>query len=272
MLSAALFTLNAQTDEMKLEERDESADRLSGFVRNELKNGHTMLGTLKATRPRWVLEGQVAWRTEELGRFWGGVWNASDFTKSYADDRRMWLNEMDAYLGYGYAYGISEGWTLDSKIEWMWTELRYAHTPHTFYQWILTETLQTPWVDAYWFLWAYTHPYWGPAHCVGLKKDVPVWGDFSVEPNFFLDMGSSQWNRRRYGHWTTDEAHYRAGPTAANLAVTLNYRPSPNWRFYLAVQQYDLIADEPRRQKRAQHARNARRDYTFFIVGAMWIF
>lgn len=250
------------------------ADEIEPFgrLKNELESGHTMLGSIVTRRPRWIFDVVAGARHNELGELYLGIWGASELSHKYNSQREQWFNEVDPRIGYAYKYGFYEGYALTTRIEFQWSEMRYANSPRTYTQWIATETLQTPYVDVYGFAWVVTHPYRAPAYRVGIKKDVPLWEKLSVEPHLYLDMGPERWNRRRFGTWTERPSCYRSGPSAINFHLLLKYQVIDNLLLYAGVRQYDLIVDEIRRQKRAQNTRNAKTDMTYFVFGSVLSF
>ena len=145
-----------------------------GYVRTEVETGHTMLGRIVTDRPRWVLDSSIGWRTEDYGRAAFSVWTASELSPRYDDERRRHFNEIDPKLGYGYEYALADGWSLDSLVEFQYSAMHYKDAPDTFYQWIGTETLRTPWLDVYGFAWVVTHPYRAPAYRIGFRREYAI--------------------------------------------------------------------------------------------------
>lgn len=262
--SGALLGLPAESDEVE--------DSLRLVVKNEIESGHTMLGRIVTMRPRWVLDACGSWQTATVGRWMVGVWNASDWTHDYDPSRKMWFNEVDPRVGYGYTYEFTEGWSLDSQLEFQWSEMRYPGTPRTYTQWIATETLRTPWVDVYGFNWTVTHPYRAPAYRLGVRKDIPVYEQWRIEPNVYFDLGPARWNRRRFGSWTADRAHYSDGVNAGNVHFLLKYIHSERCLFYAGVRHIDSLGQEVRRQQRANRSQNARCSFTYFVLGVISTF
>ena len=243
-----------------------------GTVKNEIETGHTMLGKIVTAYPRWVLDAAVGCRTPEYGALFVGVWTASELTDVYDDVRRRTFNEIDPRVGYAYSLGLADGWSIDSQVEFQHSQMHYADCPDSFRQWIFTETLRTPYVDAYGFCWLVTHPYCDPAYRLGLCKDVPVYGTFSIEPHVYLDLGTQSWNERRFGQHTADPAHYEGGASAINVHLLGYWRWNENVKLYAGVRHISVVQDEIRRQYDAWDSPNAKADFTYFVVGVYLTF
>ena len=243
-----------------------------GTVKNEVETGHTMLGKIVTAYPRWVLDAAVGCRTPEYGALFVGVWTASELTDVYDDVRRRTFNEIDPRVGYAYSLGLADGWSIDSQVEFQHSQMHYADCPDSFRQWIFTETLRTPYVDAYGFCWLVTHPYCDPAYRLGMRKDVPVYGPFSIEPHVYLDLGTQSWNERRFGQHTADPAHYEGGASAINVHLLGYWRWNENVKLYAGVRHISVVQDEIRRQYDAWDSPNAKADFTYFVVGVYLTF
>ena len=241
-----------------------------GYLRTEVETGHTMLGKVITDRPRWVVDASAGWRTEDFGRVVFSVWTASELSPRYDDERRRYFNEIDPKLGYGYEYAIADGWALDTLVEFQYSAMHYSNCPDTFYQWIATETLRTPLVDAYGFTWIVTHPYRAPAYRLGLRKECQIVGKLSVEPHLYFDLGPERWNRRRFGDAAGDP-NYNAGLNAANFHLTFKWLLADGLSLYAGVRRFDALTHEVRRQTRAR-ARRDETSMTYFAVGFDWRF
>ena len=241
-----------------------------GYVRTEVETGHTMLGRIVTDRPRWVLDSSIGWRTEDYGRAAFSVWTASELSPRYDDERRRHFNEIDPKLGYGYEYALADGWSLDSLVEFQYSAMHYKDAPDTFYQWIGTETLRTPWLDLYGFAWVVTHPYRAPAYRIGFRREYTIAGPLSVEPHLYFDLGPERWNRRRFGDAAGD-ADYRSGFNAVNFHLLFKWALADGLSLYAGVRQFDALTHEVRRQTRAR-ARRDETDFTYFVAGLVWRF
>ena len=245
-------------------------DGVRGCVRTEVETGHTMLGRIVTDRPRWVLDSSIGWRTEDYGRAAFSVWTASELSPRYDDERRRHFNEIDPKLGYGYEYALADGWSLDSLVEFQYSAMHYKDAPDTFYQWIGTETLRTPWLDVYGFAWVVTHPYRAPAYRIGFRREYAIAGPLSVEPHLYFDLGPERWNRRRFGDAAGD-ADYRSGFNAVNFHLLFKLALADGLSLYAGVRQFDALTHEVRRQTRAR-ARRDETDFTYFVAGLDWRF
>jgi hypothetical protein len=245
-------------------------DGVRGSVRTEVETGHTMLGRIVTDRPRWVVDSTIGWLTEDFGRATFSVWTASELSPRYDDERRRYFNEIDPKVGYGYEYAFADGWSIDTLVEFQYSAMHYADTPNTFYQWIGTETLRTPWLDVYGFAWVVTHPYRAPAYRIGFRREYAIAGPLSVEPHIYFDLGPERWNRRRFGDAAGD-ADYRSGFNAVNFHLLFKWALADGLSLYAGVRQFDALTHEVRRQTRAR-ARRDETDFTYFAVGIIWCF
>jgi len=241
-----------------------------GSVKTEVETGHTMLGRVVTDRPRWVVDTSVGWCTEDFGRVAFSVWTASELSPRYDDERRRYFNEIDPKLGYGYEYVIAGGWALDTLVEFQYSAMHYYGSPHTYYQWIGTETLRTPIIDIYGFAWVVTHPYRAPAYRLGVRREYNISGPLSVEPHLYFDLGPERWNRRRFGDAAGDP-NYNAGFNAANFHLTFKWLLTDSLSFYVGVRRFDALTHEVRRQTRARNRRDATA-MTYFATGFHWRF
>ena len=245
-------------------------DGVRGSVRTEVETGHTMLGRIVTDRPRWVVDSTIGWHTEDFGRATFSVWTASELSPRYDDERRRYFNEIDPKLGYGYEYALADGWSLDSLVEFQYSAMHYKDAPDTFYQWIGTETLRTPWLDVYGFAWVVTHPYRAPAYRIGFRREYAIAGPLSVEPHLYFDLGPERWNRRRFGD-AAGNPDYHAGFNAANFHLLFKWALADGLSLYAGVRQFDALTHEVRRQTRARTRRDET-DFTYFVAGLDWRF
>lgn len=243
-----------------------------GALRNEIETGHTMLGKIVTAHPRWVLDATAGCRTADFGSAFVGVWTASELVDVYDDSRRRTFNEIDPRVGYAYELRLADGWSVESKVEFQHSQMHYADCSDSFRQWIFTETLRTPCVDVYGFSWLVTYPYCDPAYRLGLRKEIPVYGPFSIEPHVYLDLGTQSWNERRFGQHTADPAHYAGGANAVNVHVLGFWQLNENLKLYAGVRHISVVQDEIRRQYAAWDSPTAKADFTYFVAGVYLTF
>ena len=81
---------------------------------------HFSLGSVRADKSVWILEGDVVQRLNGFGHVLAGYWAQSDFENRRDSGHRSTVYESDPYLFYGYDWEFAEGWRLRNRAGMIW--------------------------------------------------------------------------------------------------------------------------------------------------------
>lgn len=245
-----------------------------GWFNPEIETAHITRGKIVSARPVQNTDAGFGCRVGASGYANVGSWSMTDLNRHYRDSRRDFMNEFDPWIMCGYEWKFAEGWSLDSRISYQWDEMigYRGGATRTYRECISRETLATPWFSVYSLVRWMVHPYECPGIRVGVFREFALLDRFAFVPQFFMDGGPRCWNRRRFGQWTSELAHYRSGPNSATISLILKYYLTDDLCLYGGVSQFGIVDPEIREQVKARPGDCARRDLTFGVVGFVWQF
>ena len=230
------------------------------------------LGSVRADKSVWILEGDVVQRLDGFGHILAGYWAQSDFENRRDSGHRSTVYESDPYLFYSYDWDIVEGWRLRNRagMIWVFNEGYRQKVVHLVHEWTYMGEVKSPWVTLFGQARVVEHR--GTYVRVGLNRVFDVAdGAFSLVPHAAMSGGSERWNRRRYGDYDgCSRLSAGLGTVDYGLRAVVPIRLGVS--LFLDVCGYNAINHPTRAQIREsrRHGTTRQTDACFVAAGLMW--
>ena len=199
----------------------------------------------------------------------GYAWSVSSMSREgQAANRQNFYNEVDYAVACGYAWELTEEWTLDSAFGPKWVTLPGYH-PHaqTVYEWNLMQSLKNPYVTPYYLMRRAYYPcdwcYWD----VGLTRSWELIDRLTMTVTAFGELGNSRHFVAQYGPHPGGDGGYANGLMALNLMVRFDYAVTDWLGFFAFVHQFDVVSEDARDALDANTNPESLKDLTMFGVG-----
>lgn len=239
---------------------------LSVSFNAEVRTAYLSRGKVVEDRPVEANELRLTARLGEDERFGrAGVWHFdyTSLTPRCCPGTTWFMHEFNWAAFYQYDLGIAEDWTLASEVLPYWVLIPEVDPSM---EWWVIQSLRNPYLEPSWFMRRGTEGSDFTYFRLGLQKPVDC-RDFGLEglaitPGVFAELGNSRLMTGRYGH-REDGSVLSAGIQSLIAEIQAIYMINENFGVYAALQQFDLVNADARRQT---HKPNCR-DLTIFTIG-----
>lgn len=247
---------------------------LSGSFSPEVRTAYVSRGKVVDDRPiqanTFRLQAKLG-EDEQFGRLGIYHFDYSALTPRTCERCYQFMREFNWGVTYRYDWRLAEEWTLESEVMPYWT-LFPAMDPGL--EWWVIQSLRNPYLIPTWWMRRGTEGYSFTYFRLGVLKPFPLatcgvdcLRPLTVTLAGYAELGNSELMTARYGE---DEDGNRL-PTGIQSLVwecRADYALADWLGVYLALQQFDLVNPDARRQS---HTPN-RRDLTILTLGLTFHF
>ena len=237
----------------------------------EVRSTYISLGKLLEDRPMQVSSVRVGVDTGDFGRFGIRNWDVSSLTDRRSDVHRHALYHTEFGPTWQYTLDIADDWRLKSDITRSWTIYRGFKSGHnssnrTYHWYQAEESLENPYLVPFCRV---RRTFRGNDYLyfrAGLRRRIPIWGDFSATPSVFTDGGSSRYQKRAFGR-AIDGGDWPAGFSSVSFRLELSWALGDGISLFAYVEQYEVAGCDHRRTNSASASRCAHNDWTHGVIG-----
>lgn len=245
---------------------------MHGWLATEVESAHVSIGRIKNEYPVFNIDTGLRIDGNSMGYIDLALWTECDLCNHNRRTHRWAFHEIDPKVGYGYRFGLVDGFVFDTSIAAQWNLMSgyYGPAKRSYDEWQIREALETPWFVVYYSMRNFYSPMVKASYRFGLSKSIPLFGGLSFVPNVFCEGGSSRWNTQRFRQhddWTV-------GRTINSLLAQmfLDYKVADDLSLYGGVTGYFVVDPDIRDELRSGTGYANRTEFAIVTLGARFVF
>ena len=243
-----------------------------GWLATEVESAHVSIGRIKNDYPALNFDSGLRFDGSDFGYLDFGIWSECDLCNHNRRQHRWAFHEIDPKIGYGYRFGIADGWTFDSSVAAQWNLMSGYYGPlnKSYDEWQVREALETPWMTAYYSMRNFYWPVAKASCRFGIMTTIPLGRGLSLAPDVFCEGGSQRWNTQRF----RQREDWTVGCTVNSLQLRLTLScPVTEWfSLYGGVTGYFVVDPKIRSELDRGSGFSSRKELAIVTLGTRMVF